>query len=752
VNVSPLTVSLQGLTVGIPVATPLTLDNYSVDLDGMGISFEAGAVNIDAAFVKVPPAGARTYTEYDGTATIQAGTFAVTALGSYAYLPAAAGQDGYASLFIFGALLTPLGGPEFFFVTGLAAGFGYNRAIILPDMNSVPAFPLVAVLNDPATLGATKNPDGSYSFPDPAAVLSKMDTSVPPQRGEYWLAAGVRFTSFYLINTSALLTVEFGKELEIGVTGISWMSMPPPPEPGAAPPDTRFAYVELGIEIQVIPSQGFISATAIITNNSYVIDPACHLSGGFAFYTWFGNNPHAGEFVLTIGGYHPAFTAPAYYPTVPRLAFNWAVSDTVTISGDAYFALTASAIMAGGGLQVLFSDGDLKAWFIAQMDALITWAPFQYNIAISVSIGVSYRMRLLFVTVTLKIELGAGLTLWGPRMGGIAHINWYIISFSVGFGAAQPTGKNAIAWTDENGQGFAQTLLPHTTSATSSAMRFESIRKTAGGNLGATSTQPAAVLTINAIGGLTSTFTDGNGNTIWLVRPADFSFSVMSSFPLTEIDIATASPETGQTTYLATSVCPDGANYFVAVRPLLAILSGSVMNIKLTDEDTGQVYDLAGNFDLGLGISNTQAAKWGMPLSGGGTTPEMNAVLNGRLFGFQSITPKTTALTPSGQNALSIDITTAFTPDIVDEETPYTPNHLPLSASVVPPGTVPAVNATSWTIIQNSLQNAATMQARTAVYDALVREFGYNPGTNGAVSVFAADPGAWLNGNPMILS
>ncbi len=257
--------------------------------------------------------------------------------------------------------------------------------------------------------------------------------------------------------------MEFGNQLEISLLGLSWMSLPPPSAPGASAPTKKYAYAELGLEVKFLPSEGFLGATAILTPNSFIIDPDCKLTGGYAFYIWFGDNPHAGEFVMTLGGYHPDFHPPSYYPTVPRLAFNWNVSDEVTVSGDAYFALTASAVMAGAGLQILFSRGDLKAWFNAQMDALIVWAPFHYVIDISVNVGVSYRVNLLFVTVTLSVELGAGLTIWGPKMGGEVYINWYIISFTISFGASRGEGPDPLDWTNDDGTGFAQSLLPHKT-------------------------------------------------------------------------------------------------------------------------------------------------------------------------------------------------------------------------------------------------------------------------------------------------
>ncbi len=71
---------------------------------------------------------------------------------------------------------------------------------------------------------------------------------------------------------------------------------------------------------------------AVLTANSFLFDRSCKLTGGFAFCVWFApTNPniesHAGDFVLTLGGYHPKFKVPAWYPKVPRIGFDWQLPD-----------------------------------------------------------------------------------------------------------------------------------------------------------------------------------------------------------------------------------------------------------------------------------------------------------------------------------------------------------------------------------------------------------------------------------------
>lgn len=761
VALAGLEVDLTGLSIGVPVTTPGDFSRYDIDLQGIGMTLEAGEVELSAALVKKPgdptadPSSSARYTRYDGEALLKAGAFAISAIGSYAYVPLPGYDQGYASLFIFGIFDGELGGPGFFYVTGLAAGFGYNRRLILPEQDGVATYPLVAAASEPDKLGGAP--------PDPAKALALFDKFVPPERGEYWLAAGVRFTSFDLINSTALLTVEFGNELEIALLGRSWISLPPPAAPGASAPAERYAYAELGIMVKLLPREGVFSATAILTPNSFVLDPACKLTGGFAFYAWFGDNPHAGDFVLTLGGYHPQFKPPSYYPTVPRLGFHWPVDSEVTIDGEAYFALTPSAVMAGAGLQILFSRGDLHAWFKAQMDALIAWAPFHYSVGISVSLGVSYRLKISSVAITLRAELGGDLQLSGPPMAGVAHINWYVISFTVAFGASQQGAPSPLKWTDDNGTGFAQTLLPHRTTEKPAALQRMALA--AGAVMGEAapekgSVEPGGVYTITVNDGLLRSFTR-DGQTIWVVRPNHFVFSAVTTIPATEVDVAGAKDgKPTLTTLTPQDKCPRpaGTDYFVCIRPMKATLSKSAFTVKMQQAGDSELFDLDGHFDYAASCQSVPAAKWGKPL-GDHKDPEPNELLPGRLMGLQKITPKPPKLSPlaaDGSAALDIAIKSAYTCDVVDDpgnvapgEAPHTPDHLPLKTGAQPSGGTPQVDKAALNTIQGSLMQDKVVSARNDIYAAL-QDYGVGAVTNSTLHELAGNPGAYLAGNPLV--
>ncbi|HEY5745838.1 MAG TPA: DUF6603 domain-containing protein, partial [Chryseolinea sp.] len=244
-------------------------------------------------------------------------------------------------------------------------------------------------------------------------------------------------------------TVKFGKELEFDLLGISTLSVP------------NVAEAQLALKATFNPDSGFLGVRAQLTPNSYLLSHACHLTGGFAFYSWFkdqalAGNPtiKGGDFVLTLGGYHPSYDPPTHYPRVPRLGFNWQVDAYLQLKGDAYYAMTPHALMAGVHLEATWHKDQLKAWFMAGADFLFSWQPYHYDVSLYVELGASYTFD-LFGSHTMTVDLGADLHLWGPEFAGEAKIHWSIISFTVYFGSGASTGLTPIEW-----KAFKTAFLP----------------------------------------------------------------------------------------------------------------------------------------------------------------------------------------------------------------------------------------------------------------------------------------------------
>jgi hypothetical protein len=429
-RLSGLTLTFEGLGLSYPInqftGDPKKIwDHLKIHLDGAAVSFEEGPLTISGGLLKVKDDPLR----LDGSLLIRTEVLTISALGSYADL------DGTPSFFAFAVLDKDLGGPSFFHVTGLAAGLGVNRTLKLPSIEEVHTFPLIRMAMGN---GTPKPQKGGTKY-----ALEKLQDYIQIAGGEYWFAVGVRFSSFEMIQSFALLSVSFGREVVIGLLGMSKMTVPKD-----ADPDKAVAYAELAIRAVIKPEEGTIAVEGRLTDNSYIFSKDCRLTGGFAFYTWF-SGPHAGDFVITLGGYHPRFKPQPHYPTVPRLGIHWQVSSQLRVTGELYFALTPSCLMAGGKISAVYETKCIKAWYIAYAHFLLNWKPFYYMIDMGIRIGVEVNLRipLGFVTIGISIrtELGVGLHLWGPPFAGEIEVDLCVISFTVRFGPAKTPPKPLTA-------------------------------------------------------------------------------------------------------------------------------------------------------------------------------------------------------------------------------------------------------------------------------------------------------------------
>ena len=162
--------------IGFDISSPLDSFDPSISLKGMGISVQKPPLSLEGLFmeaeidvpVRDPSTGVVSMVPidaYNGTLNIGYKKYSLAAMASYAKLP-----DGVSTVFIYGFLGAPLGGPPVCFVTGVAAGFGYNRSLTLPAPTEVNTYPLIQpVLPNSAPLN-----------------FSDLDADFYPTDGAFW--------------------------------------------------------------------------------------------------------------------------------------------------------------------------------------------------------------------------------------------------------------------------------------------------------------------------------------------------------------------------------------------------------------------------------------------------------------------------------------------------------------------------------------------------------------------------------------
>lgn len=444
-NAGSLKIDLIGASLGVP----LSGFHPKFEIEGLGIEFKGPGLDIGGSLLKVSHnVEDQVEWEYAGGAIIKMMDYSLAAWGSYANIYTDTNHTKtIPSMFLFVQFTGTLGGVPFFVVTGLSGGFGYNSRLRLPQIDEVYQFPFVAYAGSP------DSKDSPVSSQSPAEVLRNLfglnggKPWLSHEAGQYWLALGIMFTSFELITTNALLIGEFGNSFKLALIGLSRGKFP------TVGPKT-YAFVELQIELIIDVEKGSAGLRAQQSSNSYILDPNCKITGGFAFYTWFAPSPYAGDFVLTIGGYNSQFNPPKYYPEVPRVGINWLPDNYTSISGSSYFAITPAAIMAGGMLNVNYHKGDFKAWLKAWADFLMYWHPFHFDVNIGVTVGASYRLNLWFIHHTFSGEFGVDLNLYGPKTGARLTVHIWKVKINVDIGPDKTSSK-PLRWKE-----FAETLLP----------------------------------------------------------------------------------------------------------------------------------------------------------------------------------------------------------------------------------------------------------------------------------------------------
>jgi hypothetical protein len=507
-KLGPASLSMMGLTAG----SPLSKFAPVFGLQGFTFDIHSGGLEVGGAFLKV--VDEKKVTSYYGEVIVKIGPLGIKALGGDT--PAHEADDPHnpgkkiqipESFFIYANITAPLGGPPFLYLNGFAGGFGINNLLKLPTLENLPGYIL---LPGP---GSKAPAQGSTPADTIKAVLPQMQQYFVPTTGQYWFAAGIAFSSFQMINAFALVTVSFGVEFQIALLGTASMSFPM----GAPEP---IAYVEIDILASYSTATGLMAVEGILSPASFLFGSFCQLTGGFAFYIWLNppvtaSGPRKGDFVVTLGGYHPAYQPPVYFPKVPRLGINFNLGPFHVVGGS-YFALTSGMFMAGCSLKASFDTSIVKVWFNVGADFLIAWAPFHYEADVYVSLGCSVNLGLF----TLSISVGADLYLWGPPFGGRADVDLAIVSFTIFFGADR-IPPPPIGWSD-----FKEKFLPANNQTQQAAPRMLMAFA-----------ESATVAADNVTNILKSTIESGlNGTNVsgfdWILDPDHFSIVVNSTVPV----------------------------------------------------------------------------------------------------------------------------------------------------------------------------------------------------------------------------
>lgn len=434
-----LEVAVSGLAISMELGGDF---KPSVDVRGLGADFNRPPLRIAAEFINEPPAA-----PYDllleGAALLVTPAATFQAAGEYARLSSPA----ITSLFLYarGQATEGLGPPQFQ-IRGLSAGFGFNSRINLPSPGQAHSFPLMP------------GPGPALGPREMLEDLAHGDHPwVSPCPQSYWAAAGISVSSCELVTLDALAVVEWARQdWSVALLGVANAQFP---KAAAHSKDFGLGKTVVRLELEVLgrylSATGLLAAEASLTENSYFLAKECRPTGGAATNTWL-TGEHKGDFVFSIGGYHPDYAQPEWYPEVQRVGYIWAVSDQIAIKGQGYCSLTPGSFMVGNALdinaEVTLPGGYAKAWFHAGFNSYIEWNPFHMTVSADISAGAEAKLLLAHA----KVEVSLSLDFWLPPFGGAAYAKLpFGIKIPIEFGAKKPADAQPLTWAE-----FAQEQLP----------------------------------------------------------------------------------------------------------------------------------------------------------------------------------------------------------------------------------------------------------------------------------------------------
>lgn len=424
-----LAVQLQGLKVGLSIADRTAPPAFA--LSGLGIAYHTPLFQSQGLLMRTSHQD-----DYAGTIAIRSPLLTLQGIGAYGNV------DGNPALLLYGYMQQRLTQWPSVSIDGLALGFGYNRRAVVPAVTELAQFPLVAqVLTQ-------RSPDHALQ-----AMAKQMTVAFPPQDAQLFLAAGMRFSTYKVLEGFLLLVAQWGSRPTYHLIGIGKIAVPPVDH-------VPQASIEVVLQASIDPSASAVHFVGQLTDNAYLFAPTAKLSGGFALSVWLGDSDTAtvGDFVMTVGGYHPDFNQPAHYPTPQPVAITWSVSTAFFLKGSAYLAVTPAAVMLGTRAQAHWKQGQFSASFDLNMDLLAQWKPFYYRFTTQVMAQVAFEASVLQVRRRIDLEVGAQLDIWGPSFSGKAAIDVKVFGmrfdFGLSFGEAERTAPK-IDWAQ-----FQQEFLP----------------------------------------------------------------------------------------------------------------------------------------------------------------------------------------------------------------------------------------------------------------------------------------------------
>ncbi|SFF10794.1 DUF6603 domain-containing protein [Nitrosomonas sp. Nm166] len=382
--------------------------------NGVGLSIDAGVVKgggyLFFDFDKEEYAGALEL-EVVGFLTLKAIGLITTKMPD--------GNKGFSLLIIITAEFgTPIQLGFGFTLSGVGGLVGLNRTMLL----------------QPLAEGVRSGAINSIMFPTDVVanaprIISDLRSFFPPEEGIFLIGPMAKLGW----GTPNLITLSLGIIIEIpgniAIVGVLKVALP----------DEDAALLVLQVNfigaIEFDKSRAWFFASLFESRVLFIT-----IEGEMGILIGWGEDAN---FVVSVGGFHPAFNPPPLpFPSPRRIALDILNTPYARIRVEGYFAVTSNTVQFGAAVELFFGISAFNIDGHLAFDALFQFSPFYFIITISASLSVKvFGVGLFSVRMRGKLE---GPTPW--HVEGTGSISLLFFDIDVDF---------SHTWGDE-----VETILP----------------------------------------------------------------------------------------------------------------------------------------------------------------------------------------------------------------------------------------------------------------------------------------------------
>lgn len=316
------------------------------------------------------------------------------------------GSNGFSLLIIITAEFPPIQLSFGFTLNGVGGLLALNRTMKLEALREGVRTNAIKSVLFPVNIVANIN-----------RIVSDLERFFPVQQGRF------AFGPMFIIGwgTPTLISIELGLVIEVpSPIRIAILGVLKTVLPREELPLLRLQVNFLGaIDFE----QGMLSFDATLFDSRLL---TFSLSGDMAVRLNWGSNP---GFILSVGGFHPAFQPPAGLTNMRRITINLLAEDNPRLRLENYFAVTSNTVQVGSRVELYAAAWKFNVYGFMAFDALIQFSPFKFMIDFEAMLAVRIGDEELF-SVHLEAHL-SGPSPW--HVSGKASFKILFIKVKVGF-------------------------------------------------------------------------------------------------------------------------------------------------------------------------------------------------------------------------------------------------------------------------------------------------------------------------------